>query len=911
MGEVHKAHDARLNRDVAVKTCLLGVDATTEGRARFEREARAVAALSHRHICTVFDVGSHDGLDYLVMEYLEGETLATRLTRGALPLDEALRHARQMADALAAAHAAGIVHRDLKPQNVMLTASGVKLLDFGLARQQPIAGETGAGVTATELTRAGSLVGTVPYMAPEQIEGRAVDQRSRPVCVRGDPVRDGHRPSRVPRRFGASVITAILRDTPPAPSSLAPALPEALDRIVAACLAKDRDARWHCAFDLHRQLEWLDAEPASKAGAAGQRATSGSWWGWLLGAGAAAVAAAVAVNALKSTSSVPAEAARAVYLRVDPPEGKTLIVPNGPPNVVQFALSPNGETLAFIATSRDGRQSLHTRRLDSQGTRAVSGTDGAMLPFWAPDNRTVAFFTSTDLKAVDDSGELPRTLGLFTDARGGTWVATDQILVAGGPKGGLYRVAASGGQFEEVAVPDAPSKRFAWPLALPGQRWLLISEIDLKLPLRPATVSVRSLDGQNRRPLLQADGNPSFSAPDSLLLVRSGILFAQNFNPATAVLSGTPKRLADGVGSTVAMAAASLTASASGDLAYAPSHAVPNHALTWWSRSGQRLGTLGAEGIYGSPALSPDGRFVTVRQSLAGLGALGGSNPAAGGDLFILDVERGASSRFTFDVPSDNSPVWAPDGRTLAYGSMREGLDDLWLKPVGSDTPARRILDGPVIPTDWSADGRTIVFHTSTAGWQFDLGAVSSAPPHTAVKVTDTPFLEVQGRLSPDGHWLAYASNESGVFEVYVQPFPLDGRRYPVSIGGGSEPAWRGDGRELFYLAPDGTLMSVMVNLTSDFNAQKPMRLFALDVPPLVLPYRCRYVVTRDGQRFLALTPRHGAPPAIQVLVNWRAAQEGRVSAGSIIRSSAEPGARTGWPIPRDRATSRRGRPWG
>ncbi len=239
-------------------------------------------------------------------------------------------------------------------------------------------------------------------------------------------------------------------------------------------------------------------------------------------------------------------------------------------------------------------------------------------------------------------------------------------------------------------------------------------------------------------------------------------------------------------------------------------------------------------------------------------------------------MARGASSRFTFDVTPDSSPVWHPNGRTLAFSSSRQGLDDLWLKSLGSSTGERRLLDGPAIPTDWSPDGETIVFHTSTAGWQFDLGAISSAPPHTAVKLTDTPFLEVQGRLSPDGRWLAYASNESGVFEVYVQPFPLDGRRYTVSIGGGSEPSWRGDGRELFYLAPDSTLMSVTVSLGAEFDARKPVSLFRLEVPPLLLPYRARYASTRDGQRFLTLTPRPAPPPAIHVLVNWRARESGR-----------------------------------
>ena len=826
MGEVHKAHDARLNRDVAVKTCLLGVDATAEGRARFEREARAVAALSHRHICTVYDVGSHDGLDYLVMEYLEGETLAARLTRGALALDEALRHARQMAEALAAAHAAGIVHRDLKPQNVMLTASGVKLLDFGLARRQPLAAETGAGVTATELTRAGSLVGTVPYMAPEQVEGGAVDQRADLFAFGAILFEMVTGRRAFPGDSAASVITAIMRDTPPAPSSLAPLLPESLDRIVAACLAKDRDARWHCAHDLGQQLEWVTLQAETPRGAAVSGPSRRGWWA-LAAAGAILLVALTASLLVRSQQVLPTTGERTISLRIEPPDGTTLVVTSGPPNA-QFALSPDGETLAFIATSSDGRQRLYRRRLDSQTTQTVVGTEGAMFPFWAEDSRRVAFFTSTDLKTVDDSGATPNLVGKLSDARGGAWISPTELVVAGGGKGALYRVAIAGGTFTELAAPASPSKRFVWPTAVPGQPWLLVSEIDLKSPLRPTVVSARSLDGGPARELLQADARPTFAPPDTLLVVRSGILFAQPFDPGSATLTGEPRRLMEGVASTVATASAAVSASARGDSAHAGNYQSGIGPLTWWSRTGQRLDHARAGGLLCRSLAVP--RWPVRQRSPGAVGAAPGRNVlSAGADLFILDIDRGASTRFTFDVPPDSSPVWQPDGRALAFSSMREGLDDLWVKPVGAGGTERLILTGPVIPSDWSPDGRSIIFHGSSGGWQFDLGTVSPSPPHTVVKLTDTPFLEVQARVSPDGRWLAYASNESGGFEVYVQPcLPMAGVIRCPSAADRNPPGVE-TAVSCFTWPPTTRLMSVAVTQERRVRSREPVALFRLE----------------------------------------------------------------------------------
>ena len=566
---------------------------------------------------------------------------------------------------------------------------------------------------------------------------------------------------------------------------------------------------------------------------------------------------------LWQTRGVAPADARVLRLEVSPPPGSTLLVPSGPPFLPQFALSPDGTRLAFVASLPDGRQMLYTRDLASLLTELVPGSEGAMFPFWAPDSRRLAFFTQTELKRVDGTGEAPRVLAPIQNSRGGAWTPNDVLILVTGESGTLVRLPAGGGAPVEIGKPASPTMRYVWPSLIPGSEWVLLGRVDFAAP-GSTTVLVSAGSGGAPRELLKADGQAVFAPPATLLFVRSGILFAQPFDPVTATLSGSARRLLDGVAATLPTGAAAISASNRGDLAYAPAYRPGEQRMTSVGRDGQPLATVGPPGNYISPSLSPDGRHVAVRASDAGL-----SPGAARGDIWIFDVARGSGSRFTFEPAHEASPVWSPDGRLLAYTSMQQGLDDLWIKPFALDGSARLVQRGPAIASDWSPDGRLIAYHVGRGGWQFDLEAVTASEPHESRALVNGPFLEVQGRFSPDGRWLAYASNESGAFEVYAQRLDGAGRRSLVSIGGGAEPAWRRDGKELFYLALDGTMMSVAVGAGDPLQFGKPAALFATNTAPLTIPYRPRYAVSADGNRFLLLISKEPAPPVtIAVLAN-------------------------------------------
>jgi Tol biopolymer transport system component len=657
------------------------------------------------------------------------------------------------------------------------------------------------------------------------------------------------------------VITAVLRDEPPPVSSLRD-VPPSLDRLVAACLAKSPDDRWHCADDLRRALDWVALESAAPATSPGPARSSRRW---LALAPLVALAAAALVGLGRLSVGVPGQGprdTREVRFRIDPPRGTSLLVPDGPPGTVQMALSPDGRALAFVATSPAGGQALYRRRLDSAEAERIPGTEGALLPAWSPDSRTLAFFTATEVKTVGDSGEPPRVVGRLAQPYGGTWIDERRLLVAGG--GMLHRVSTVDGRTEPLHAAISDGRAFVAPQHVPGQSWFIVAETLVNAPTEPAVITARRSDGTLLTTMLTAHSRPVQAGPRTLVFIRNGNAFAQDFDPATGAMAGDAREVLRDVGGTAATSWASLSASATGDLAYAP-RARQQFFLRWWSRSGQVLATV-ADDVH-TPSLSPDQRFIAVRRRGAG-------GPPGVSDLFVIDADRGASQRVTFDPSSDGSPVWSPDSGRIAYTSMREGLDDLWIKPI-SPAPGTRIVHGPAIPSDWSPDGRVVAFHGTQAprwGWQFDLGVVEVQPPHEVVRLTDTPFQEVQPRFSPNGRYLAYASNESGAYEVYLQPYPPDGSRTVISVGGGADPVWRRDGAELFYYAPDGYIMQVPMSWSPSVAPGKPERLFRVRLPALTLPYRSRFSVSADGQRFLALEEPDD-PIAIHVIANWNAAQ--------------------------------------
>jgi len=863
MGEVYKARDTRLDRTVALKILPRHLTDNAELRQRFEREARAIASLSHPHICVLYDVGQNEGIDFLVMEYLEGETLAERLARGPLPLDQVLRYAKEMADALDKAHRHGVVHRDLKPGNVILTKAGVKLLDFGLAKLRPAAsaGEKGlsAGLTPQQpLTRTGDIFGTPQYMAPEQLEGKEADARTDLFALGAVVYEMATGRKAFEGKSPASLIAAILEHDPLPMSTLQREAPRGLDRILRSCLKKDPDERWQTARDLSLELEWL-AEEAPAAPAVARRARGRFAW---------SLAAVLLVGLVASLPSWirarHSETVSAVRFSVSPPEGAIFTSTETAGVTPQIAVSPDGRYLVFVASAGDGRPVLWVRPLGSLDAQPLPGTDDASFPFWSPDSRFIGFFVPGKLKKVEASGGLPQPVADVPTGRGGTWNRDGIILFATNISGGLYRVQDSGGPIAAVTTLDAARQETAhrWPQFLPDGRHFLYF---VRAGSDVQGVYVGSLDSPEKTRLLGGNVRGAAAAAGYLLSVHDGSLMAQRFSARDRQLSGEPILLAEGVASGSPTGLAALSASETGVFAYA-SGITPNRELVWFDRGGRSLGVVGERGEYSNPSLSPDEKTLAV-QRIAG--------QTRTPDIWLLDLVRGVRTRFTFDTAPDRGPVWSPDGGRIAFASSRAGPWDLYQK-ASSGAGSDELLSSSgedKFPTDWSPDGRFIVYHTpGKTGWDLWVSPVSGDGRPTAFLQTE--FTEVLGAVSPDGRWMAYTSDESGAFEVYVRPFPVTGGKWQVSTHGGSEPKWRPDGREIYYIAPDKSLMAVAISTGPGFESGVPKALFEARVPGVTLPFPRTYVVAERGQRFLlnTIVERATSSP-ITVVLNWTAEQ--------------------------------------
>jgi len=883
MGEVYKARDSRLNRAVAVKILPAALAADPDRRTRFEREARAIAALSHPHICVVHDVGRESGVDYLVMEHLEGETLAARLMRqgGPLPLDQVLRIASEMADALDKAHRAGIVHRDLKPANIVLTKSGAKLLDFGLAkwqeRAEPV--QLTAVDQATRVagpgTASGMILGTVHYMAPEQVEGREADARS-DIWALGVVIYEmatGARP--FDGASAASVIGAILKDTPPPMSSRQSLTPPALDHLVERCLDKDPDERWQSAGDVKRELSWISRAPSSSTSSIAATATAAPpdrrWSRRSLAIAASAIlglAAGLLGGGLVARRAPPAESAgRAdvVKFEVLPPPDATWS-PSLVAFTTQVAISPDGSRLAYVAGKRGEPPRIWIRPLDRVDAQQLSGTEGAYLVFWSPDGRSVAFFAEGKLKKVDIAGGTPQTLCNIVGGRGGAWSSTGVIVFGGQPNSPLLQVSAQGGSVTPATAFDPAHEAVLhyWPQFLPDGRHFLYFQRSSKPEFEG--IYVKSLDSPETTRILSSTLRAAY-ARGHLLFVRDGLLFAQPFDDKTLRLSGEPVRLAEGVGYyTGSFGYAAFDVSESGALAYGPALSTST-VLHWVGRDGKLLST-GPGGAFTSPRLAPDQKSVSMSVR----------DEQSSSDIWVLDVVRGISTRMTFDPSTDWFPVWTPDGARLVFGSTRDGATTMYVKSATGSGDESRIEHQFTVgrtgayPSDVSPDGRQVLFHVSTARG-YDINTLSLAPGAQPTEFQASAFNEVQGRFSPDGRWVAYASDESGQFEVYVRAFPSGTERTAISVGGGMQPEWRRDGRELFYLSRDRQMMSVPITIGDKVVPGTPRPLFGVDVVAPVSPYPNDYAVSGDGQRFLV----NSAAPvanrqALTVFLNWPAA---------------------------------------
>ena len=859
MGEVFKARDTRLDRDVALKVLPQQLAGDPQFRARFEREAKSVSALNHPHICTLHDVGKEtvkgDEVHYLVLEMIEGESLAQRLTKGPLPIDDVLRFGAQIASALDAAHRRGIVHRDLKPGNVMITKTGVKLLDFGLARSADakgvVEGLSSLNTVDRPLTEAGTIVGTFQYMAPEQLEGQTADARTDIFALGAVLYEMATGAKAFSGKSRTSLIAAIVSSQPPAISSVQGMSPPALDHVVRKCLEKDPDDRWQSARDVMAELQWI-AEGGSRAGLPGivssrRKVREGVAWTACALATLAALGFAVAW-----ARRAPAPAA-VVRFEVPNPEG---VIDIGPP-----VISPDGRTIAFDAADVAGKRGIWIRPLDAIESRLLAGTDGALRPFWSPDSASIAFMSGGKLRRVSVSGGAPQTIADAPRGADGAWSSEGVILFDGNTADPLWRVDAAGGVPKPLVTPDPAKGKLGagWPVFLPGGRQFL-HHVTMANP-DDSTLFVGALDGGESKPLLKTTSQVVFAPPGYLIFVRERTLVAQRFDPRSQELRGEAIPIGEGLGlDNVGLA--SISASTTGVLAFRPGQAAQRRLL-WMDRTGKERPALPDTQAYVDAWLSPDGRRLVFETSEA----------TGKGDLWIRDFDRGVTSRFTFEPERELAPIWSPDGRRIAY-TVQGKILDLYVKDAaGTGEPELLVAsDENKFANDWTKDGAVVVFASQGKETGWDLWGLPMTGERKPFPVRKTKFTELNGSISPDGRFLAYQSNESGRTEVYVQEFPEARSKWQISPDGGREPFWRGDGRELFYRAPDAKIMAVPIEKGATFASGTPQALFQASFARGVTA-RALYRPAPDGQRFLVLASlgRESLAPATVVL-NWTSA---------------------------------------
>ncbi|MGI9069039.1 MAG: protein kinase domain-containing protein [Pyrinomonadaceae bacterium] len=869
MGEVYLARDPKINRDVAIKVLPAAFSDDSERLRRFEQEAQAAGALNHPNILSIYDVDTHDGAPYVVSELLEGETLREQLTGTALPVRKAIDYALQIAHGLSAAHDKGIVHRDLKPENLFVTKDGrVKILDFGIAKLiEPRDGSAAHTDLPTRKlnTDPGTVMGTVGYMSPEQVRGQRVDHRS-DIFSLGAVLYEMLSGKRAFRGESAiETLNAILKEDPPELSESNSQINPALERVVMHCLEKSPEQRFQSARDVAFALEALTGLSSSRTMTAALPLTAGrpknrERLAWIV-AGVLLVGLLAALPfAIAHLRRAP-EDLRVLKLSVMPPEKATIFV-----IVPAMALSPDGRDLAFVAYS-EGQSVLWVRSLDSLSAQALPGTEGASAAsslFWSPDSRFIGFFAGGKLKKIDASGGPPQTLcDAAAGSRGGTWNRDGVIVFALSSSGPLYRVSATGG--EPVPVTALDQSRFEtahrWPYFLPDGRHFLYFARGSQA--ESGGIFVGSLDSKDTKRLLPTTLNAAYAAPGFLLFLRNETLMAQRFDVDELQLTGEPFLVAERVAYNPGLGRRAFSVSENGVLVYRSGSGQINQPF-WFDRGGKQIGSLGAASLYFTLWLSPDERRAAVDRVDTQTGTT---------DIWLFDLLRGTPSRFTTDPAGDSNPLWSPDGSRIVFASSREGVANLYQKTAsGGGTEEVLLKSGEEkVHEDWSSDGQFIVYRTLNPKTKLDLWVLPMSGDRQPFPFLQTEFNEQQAQFSPDGKWIVYTSDESGGPEVYAQTFPASGGRWRVSTGGGCQPRWRRDGRELFYIAADRKLMAVDVKLGVTFEAGVPKALFGTSVLSLT-DFRSHYAVTADGQRFLinSTIEETNATP-ISVVVNWAA----------------------------------------
>jgi Tol biopolymer transport system component len=850
MGEVYRARDTRLGRDVAIKVLPSHLSSDPDLKARFEREAKAISALSHPHICHLYDIGAQDGTDYLVMELLDGETLADRLKKGPLPLKQALQYGIEIAEALEKAHNNGIVHRDLKPGNVMLTKSGAKLLDFGLAKPVPNVATAPSGSMATmskPLTVEGMIVGTFQYMAPEQLQGRDADARS-DLFTLGTVLYEMMTGKRAfAGKSQISVMGAILESEPDPVSSAQPLASPALDHVVQRALAKDPNDRWQTACDLIQELKWSAASGtvAARAGSAPPKSKSRETLAWLI---AGALVMVLIAGAIWSRNSKPP--AETMYFPAPLPFPAT-----------DIAIAPNGHTIAVVAYQESARKNMiWIYELGSHGTRSLAGTEGASYPFWSADGRSIAFFADAQLKKLEVAGGPVQTICDAPQGRGGTWNKDGVIVFAPETTAGLFRVSASGGTSTKISSLDTSRGEgsLRWPVFLPDGKHFMYLSGNFTGQKAANAIYVGSLDSNEKRFVVEATSNAAYAAPGYLLFYRERTLLAQPFDLKHLALTGEATVILPEIQYLPQVKRAIFAVSDQGLLLAQTGSEATFSQLAWFDRKGNAVGTVGKPDVYGNVFLAPDGKSVaTDKTDMASLNI----------DIWTYELQRSGNKRLTFDPAIDSVPIWSPDATRLVFASNRQTYFGLYIKNSDGANDEKIIVQENVgnFPSDWSRDGKYILYCRGADLWFVTYPELKSS------LFLKAPSVFRNGQFSPDGKWVAYASNESGKWEIYVTSFPDAHGRWQISSGGGEQPRWRGDGKELFFLSSDGKMMAALVTTGTHFDAGTPVVLFQSTPRPPVLVYdQFVYDVSRDGQRFLINTQvKQAENTPMSIVLNW------------------------------------------
>jgi eukaryotic-like serine/threonine-protein kinase len=855
MGEVYRARDTRLDRAVAIKVLPAHFSKDAVRKQRFEREAKTISGLNHPNICTLHDVGSQDGIDYLVMEFIEGESLAQRLLKGPLSVEQVLKIGRDIADALDKAHRYSIIHRDLKPGNVMLTKSGAKLLDFGLAR--PTSHSTSlATLTAAApqqaLTEEGMIVGTFQYMSPEQVEGKDVDARS-DIFSLGAVLYEmvtGKRAFEGKSQF--SVASAILEKEPAPISTIKPMSPRSLDNVIRRCLVKEPDDRWQSARDLSLELKSISAEESLAAASSNPaiRPVGGSLRGWLGWCVAALLAISVIFSLVRLWTRTPPsqQTMRASILAPDGREFDRWGV---------TAISPDGKYLVFLATVPGWSGQLWIRRIDSLTAKPLPGTEGAQSPFWSPDSKWIGFAAGSKLRKISVDGGSPLVICDSGQLRGGSWSPNGTILFVPGVGVPVYSVPDAGGTPVEATHLDKSGGELThrWPVFLPdGKHFLFFSRG------RENAIYVSSVDSKERKLILKNETNALYASPGYLLFVQNGVLLAQQFDADRLELKGSPAAVADDVPVFGGQQHGLFSASANGILAIHSKQELLSQPI-WVDQSGKPVEALMDPAIFVSynMRMSPDGRKI----------AFGITDPKDGADnIWVHDVASHQTTRLTFEELIAQHPVWSPDGGRLLYTSNRIGQTQTFSIPVTGVGEAELLAPSDYIDmaSSWSPDGRYIVFVRAPIERTLDLGlwvlplfGEKKAYPLFAVSHSQ----QWGAVFSPDGKWIAYTSNESGDGEIYIVSFPDARAKIQVSKNRSDQPRWSSDGRRLFYGDKDHSVVAASLRVTTKgIEVADTRTLFKLDIP--------NFEVSGDGKRFLVFkTVDNQEPSTVTLISNW------------------------------------------